>query len=71
MAVPKKKTSKSKRNMRRSHDALKPVNVVIDPVSGEYKLPHQMTLSDGTYNGKQVVKQKQVDVLDETEEESL
>ena len=28
MAVPKRKTSTSKRNMRRSHDALKPINVI-------------------------------------------
>ena len=27
MAVPKKKTSSSKRNMRRSHDKIKPINV--------------------------------------------
>lgn len=72
MAVPKKKTSKSKRNMRRSHDALKPINVILDSVSGEYKLPHQMTLSDGTYNGRKVVSQKDTDLPDdETEEETL
>lgn len=55
MAVPKKKTSKSKRNMRRSHLALSKINVVIDPVSGEYKLPHHICLKEGTYNGRQVL----------------
>ena len=35
MAVPKKKTSKSKRNMRRSHDALSRINVIIDKDTGE------------------------------------
>lgn len=58
MAVPKKKTSKSKRNMRRSHLALRKINVVVDPVTGEYKLPHHISLIDGTYNGRQVVVKK-------------
>lgn len=49
MAVPKKKTSKSRRDMRRSHLALKPVNLTIDPVSGDYKRPHHVNLVDGTY----------------------
>lgn len=55
MAVPKKKTSKSKRNQRRSHHGLKTVNVVIDPITGEYKLPHHISLEDGTYKGRQVL----------------
>lgn len=55
MAVPKKKISKSRRGQRRSHDALKRVNVVVDPITGEYTLPHHLSLSDGTYNGRQVV----------------
>ncbi|HJD57317.1 MAG: 50S ribosomal protein L32 [Rickettsia endosymbiont of Culicoides impunctatus] len=59
MAVPKKKTSKSRRNMRRSHLALGKINVVIDSQTGEYKLPHHISLADGTYNGRQVIVQKQ------------
>ena len=55
MAVPKKKTSQSKRNMRRSHHALKSINVVVDPITGEYKLPHHISLTDGTYNKRQVI----------------
>ena len=55
MAVPKKKTSKSKRDMRRSHHALKGINVVVDKDTGEYRLPHQMSLKDGTYNSRKVV----------------
>jgi large subunit ribosomal protein L32 len=58
MAVPKKKTSTSKKNMRRSHDALKPINVAIDSKTGEYKLPHHISLKDGFYKGRQVVKVK-------------
>jgi len=55
MAVPKKKTSKSKRDMRRSHLALGKTNVIVDKVSGEYRLPHHINPLDGTYNGRQVV----------------
>ena len=58
MAVPKKKTSKSKRNMRRSHDALKSLNIIENKTTGELQLPHQVSL-DGYYNGKQVIKEKE------------
>lgn len=58
MAVPKKKTSKSKRNMRRSHDALSRVNVIIDKDTGEYRLPHHMDKSSGSYNDHQIVIKK-------------
>ena len=72
MAVPKKKTTKSKRNMRRAHDAIKPINVIVDPVTGEYKLPHHMSLSDGTYKNRQVVVERQESAgADETEAETL
>jgi large subunit ribosomal protein L32 len=56
MAVPKKKTSKSRRNMRRSHHALDKQNIITDSHSGEYVLPHRLCLIDGTYKGKQVIK---------------
>ena len=58
MAVPKKKTSKSRRNMRRSHHALKPVNVIVDSETGEYKLPHHISSADGTYKGRNVLVSK-------------
>ncbi len=58
MAVPKRKTSKSKRNMRRSHDGIKKVVIAYDSVTGEPKLPHHLSLKDGYYNGKQIIKPK-------------
>ena len=58
MAVPKRKTSKSKRNMRRSHDSLKFINVVEDKESGEPRLSHRIDKSTGMYNGRQILKQK-------------
>ena len=71
MAVPKRKTTKSRRNMRRSHHALGKVNVIIDPVTGDYKLPHHINL-DGTYNNRQVVvANKNEAPADETAPETL
>lgn len=55
MAVPKKKTSPSKRNQRRSHHALKSVNIVEDQTTGEFKRSHHMSLKDGYYKGRQVL----------------
>ncbi len=54
MAVPKRKVSKSRRNMRRSHDGLKAINVSFDKETGEPKLAHHISLKDGKYNGRQV-----------------
>jgi large subunit ribosomal protein L32 len=67
MAVPKKKTSKSKRDMRRSHHALKSVNFVVDSTTGELKLPHHVSLKDGYYNGKQVIIEKQEETVEDEE----
>lgn len=57
MAVPKKKTSKSRRDMRRSHHALKAVTVGEDGTTGEAKRPHHVS-RDGYYNGRQVTTDK-------------
>ena len=55
MAVPKRKTSVSKKGMRRSHHRLKSVNIVEDKKSGEYKLSHHVDLKSGYYNGKKIL----------------
>jgi large subunit ribosomal protein L32 len=57
MAVPKKKTSKSRRDMRRAHHALDKINVVEDKTTGELKRPHHVSV-DGYYNGRQVTTDK-------------
>ncbi len=54
MAVPKKKTSKSKRNMRRNTHALKKMSVSENSTTGELTLPHHVS-PDGYYNGRQVI----------------
>tara|TARA_Y100001970_G_C13965820_1_gene715565 strand:- start:460 stop:651 length:192 start_codon:yes stop_codon:yes gene_type:complete len=58
MAVPKRKTSVSKRNMRRSHDAIKKINVILDKDSGEPRLSHKIDLSTGMYKGREILKKK-------------
>jgi len=58
MAVPKRKTSVSKRNMRRSHHSLNNINIVFDKNSGEPRLSHQIDKSTGMYKGRQILKNK-------------
>ncbi|MDR2646393.1 MAG: 50S ribosomal protein L32 [Holosporaceae bacterium] len=58
MAVPKKKISKSRRDMRRSHLALVSTNVVTCSNCGESKLPHHMCDNCGMYNNRQILKDK-------------
>ena len=55
MPVPKKKTSKSKRNMRRSHDALTAVNTITCKNCDSPMRPHRVCPSCGQYRGKQIV----------------
>ncbi len=53
--VPKKKTSKSKRDMRRSHHALTAPNLVECPHCHVKKLQHHVCGSCGYYDGRQVL----------------
>lgn len=53
MAVPKKKTSKSKKGMRRSHHNHKPINIIVSS-KGIPSLPGHISL-DGTYGGKAII----------------
>ena len=55
MAVPKKKISKSRRNMRRAHDALAAKNLIECPDCGEMKLSHHVCRSCGKYRGREIV----------------
>ena len=55
MAVPKRKTSTSKKKMRRSHHRLSVTNISEDKKSGEYKLSHHIDLKSGFYNGKKIL----------------
>ena len=55
MAVPKRKTTVSKRNKRRSHHKISHVNVVEDKKTGEYRISHHIDLKTGFYNGKKIL----------------
>ena len=55
MAVPKKKTSKSVRNMRRSHHALTGGTYAECPNCGELTRPHHVCGACGHYGGREVV----------------
>jgi large subunit ribosomal protein L32 len=59
MAVPKRKTSPSKRNMRRAHDALAKNAYVEDKDSGELRRPHHIDLKSGMYRGRQILTPKE------------
>ncbi len=56
MAVPKKRTSRARRDRRRAHDAIKfAAAVEACPSCGEPKLRHRLCSACGTYRGRQVV----------------
>ena len=57
MAVPKKKTSKSKTKMRRSHlkNKINKINFVEDKNSGELRRPHHLDKKTGEYKGRKVI----------------
>jgi len=54
MAVPKRKTSTSKRNMRRAHDRIVPAGMSECPECGEMMRPHHACPHCGTYKGREV-----------------
>lgn len=58
MAVPKRKTTKSKRNMRRAHDALPAGSWVEDKNTGEPVRRHHIDLKTGMYKGRQVIEEQ-------------
>lgn len=59
MAVPKKKVSKSRRDMRRSHHALKVTGSQECPNCGELKRPHHVCASCGYYDGRDVTSESE------------
>jgi len=62
MAVPRRKTSPSRRGMRRSADALAAPSYVEDKNSGELRRPHHIDLKSGMYKGRQVLPPKTANV---------
>ena len=58
IAKPKRKTTPSKRNMRRSHHRAGTQLFAEDKKSGELRRPHHIDLSTGMYRGKQIIIKK-------------
>ncbi len=58
MAVQQNRTSRSKRDMRRAHDALSAECLSVDSTTGETHRRHHVT-ADGFYRGRQVIKVKE------------
>ena len=58
MAVPKRKTTPSKRNMRRSHLRAGTQLFAEDKKSGELIITNHIYLSTGMYRGKQIIIKK-------------
>ena len=56
MAVPKRKTTRSRRDMRRAHhDKVTAPNVIPCPNCGEMMLPHRVCPECGHYKGREIV----------------
>lgn len=62
MAVPKRKTSPSRRNMRRSHHSLTAVQATECSNCGAMKLSHHLCPSCAHYKGRLVLAVKQTTV---------
>lgn len=58
MPVPKRRTGKAKKNMRRSHHALTAPNLVDHADTGEKAPSHRVCLKTGYYKGRVVMKVK-------------
>ncbi|TNF93236.1 MAG: 50S ribosomal protein L32 [Gammaproteobacteria bacterium] len=64
MAVQQNRKSRSKRDMRRAHDALGQAALSVDDGSGETHRRHHIT-PEGFYRGRQVIQPKQSEYDDE------
>lgn len=54
MAVPFRRTGKTRKRKRRTHYKLQKPTLVIDKATGDYILPHRVSPFTGEYKGKQV-----------------
>ncbi len=55
MAVPQRRTSKTRKRMRRTHFKLEVPGMVKCSSCGEYKLAHRVCKACGSYKGEEVV----------------
>ncbi len=59
MAVPKRKTSRTNRNKRRTHDAVKLLNIVECPRCHSKKIAHHVCSECGYYKNTDVLSKKE------------
>ncbi|MFX3616287.1 MAG: 50S ribosomal protein L32 [Sporolactobacillus sp.] len=57
MAVPKRRTSTTRKKKRRTNTGLKVPNISREPITGEYHLSHRVS-KEGYYKGEQVLDPK-------------
>ena len=55
MAVPKRRTSKSRKGTRRSHHAVVAKQIQYCPKCNEPVLPHRLCSNCGSYQGREVI----------------
>lgn len=53
MAVQKDRKTRSRRDMRRAHDALSPATLSTDPTTGDRHLRHHVS-AEGFYRGRRI-----------------
>jgi large subunit ribosomal protein L32 len=64
MAVQQNRKTSSRRDMRRSHDALEAPALSVEPSTGETHLRHHVS-PEGYYRGRKVVESKIVEIDEE------
>jgi large subunit ribosomal protein L32 len=64
MAVQQNRKTSSRRDMRRSHDALGSATLSVEPTTGETHRRHHIS-ADGYYRGRKVIADKVVEDVDE------
>jgi large subunit ribosomal protein L32 len=61
MAVPKRRTSKSKQGTRRSHHHVTPIQIQYCPKCNEPVLPHRVCPNCGSYQGREVINMEEAE----------
>lgn len=56
MPHPKRKTSKTRRDKRRTHHGLTNRPLIADPITGDVSIYHRVNLETGMYRGVKVMK---------------
>lgn len=64
MAVQQNRKTSSRRDMRRSHDALKAPTLSVEPSTGETHRRHHIS-PEGYYRGRKVIDSKVVEIDEE------